>query len=727
MKERLITKLVLLFALPLSVWAQCEPCFVPQMEKLTRGVVALPGENGGQFISWRMLGTDSLNTSFDLMRDGKVIASDLRNSTNFTDFGGTSESQYQVVTKVGGRVTETSESVKPWGDVYKVLQLNRPADGVDEVNGEPYSYTPNDCSAGDVDGDGEYELILQWQPSNKTTNGGDLRMHPGREYIDCYRLDGEHLWRIDMGQNIFAGDHRTQFMVYDFDGDGKAEIIMKTAPGTLDAKGRYVNQVADDEEILAADNAKDWRSPEYATLQGGQEYLTAFKGETGEALHTIFYNPNRDAGYGGEATGFEFNWDDRPDRSDYTATYGHRGNCCLAAVAYLDGRDKLPSAIMCRGYYTYSFLWAVDFKEGKLVHKWRHYSKSKTEVELTNAQWEKEVRTYETNTFNDERGYNTAYGQGNHNISVADVDGDACDEIIYGGATIDNDGWLLYSTGLGHGDAMDVTDIIPSRPGYEVYRCLEAEPYGVVLYDARTGENIFYVTSYKDTGRCLAADISADYEGLEFWGASGNYPRESASGNFEMFYDNNESVNFRIYWDGDLQDELFDGSLNTDEGKAYPNIMKWNGNSFTKTEVGYNGSQTCAWTKATPNLQADLFGDWREELIMWNYDNPSQINILTTNIPSDYRVPTLMHDHLYRLGIAWQNVAYNQPPHLSYYLPSADFSYREVVDGIEVVESQEEPFGIYSLTGLLVRKDAKTIEGLPKGIYIVNKKKVLVR
>lgn len=704
-----------------GMYAQVTPVY--QMEKLSRGLMAMPAQGEGIIVSWRLLGTDDvLTTTFDVIRDGRVIAEGIGDRTNFVDSTGTPDSRYQVETYVDGMKVETSTEVTPWTDTYKVIQLNRPADGLDGVTGESYSYTPNDCSAGDVDGDGEYELIVQWQPSNKTSNGGNLRKHPGNEYIDCYRFSGEHLWRIDMGQNLIAGDHRTQFMVYDFDGNGKAEVIMKTAPGTIDGKGRYVNLVADDEEILAADNTKDWRSPEYACMQGGQEYLTVFSGETGEALHTIFYNPNRDAGYGGEATGFEFNWDDRPGKSDYAATYGHRGNCYLATVAYLDGMDKLPSVVMCRGYYTYSFLWAVDFRDGKLVHKWLHASISKTEVELTNAQWEKEIRTYATNTFNDERGCNTAYGQGNHNISVADVDSDGCDEIIYGGATIDNDGWLLYSTGMCHGDAMDVADIIPSRPGYEVYRCLECEPYGVVMYDARTGEKIYYAPAYKDTGRALAADISADYEGLEFWGSTGNYPRESASGNFEMFYDAAPSVNFRIYWDGDLQDELFDGSLDTETGVAHPNILKWDGTTFVEIPVEYNGSQTCNWTKATPCLQADVMGDWREELLMWNLDDPSQMNIIASNIPSEYRVPTLMHDHIYRLGIAWQNVAYNQPPHLGYYLPNADFRAKGGDNALTEVMGGAMPSDLYyDLYGRL-------LQGKPTraGIYIYGGAKVLI-
>jgi rhamnogalacturonan endolyase len=550
-------------------------------------------------------------------------------------------------------------------------------------------------------------------------------------YIDCYKLNGTKLWRIDLGVNIRAGAHYTQFLVYDFDGDGRAEMICKTAPGSKDGEGVYVNQATTDNDIKGADNTKDWRTPD-GMIGGGQEYLTVFDGQTGKAIHTIFYNPNLNAGYGGDGTDVEFNWDD--DGGYGLFNYANR---YLAAVAYLDGRDLQPSAVMCRGYYTQSFLWAVDYKNGKLVHRWLHASMSQNEVVHTDAQWNVDTRIYETNTFGISD-YCTAYGAGNHNLSVADVDGDGCDEIIYGGATIDNDGWLLYSTGLYHGDAMHVADLIPSRPGYEVFRCLEWGPPGLEIHDAKTGEMIFLQPAERDTGRCLAADISDQYEGFEFWGAQNNLPRESASGNFDIITEVMPSRNFRIYWDGDLQDELFDGSYDTGTGIAHPNITKWNGASLETTAIDYNGSQTCNGTKATPCIQADILGDWREELILWNLNNPSQLNIISTNIPSDYRVPTLMQDHNYRLAVAWQNVAYNQPPHLGYYLPHANFAYKsekepqpakltytvnEVVDGNIVRSTIGEgtpgseitvPYHRYNLlNGKLYLKDAS---GGPKGL-----------
>lgn len=718
-----------------AVKAQVTP--VVQMERLTRGIMAMPAQDKGIYVSWRLLGTDDVRkTTFNLLRDGELIVRNIGGRTNFTDAEGTAESRYQVVTVLDGVEQDTSKVATPWSDVYTVLQLDRPAAGVDDVTGTTYDYTPNDCSTGDVDGDGEYELIVKWQPSNSTSNNGGA-YHPGIEYIDCYRLTGEKLWRIDMGVNMLAGDHHTQYLVYDFDMDGMSELIMRTGPGTKDGQGNYVNQAADDAEIKAADNTRDWRASDGARIVGGQEYLTVFEGATGRAIHTIFYNPNRDGGYGGAATGTVLNWDDRSGKRDYVASYGNRGNRFLAAVAYLDGQDKRPSAVMCRGYYTYSYLWAVDYDGKKLMHKWLHGSVSKSKVELTDAEMKKTSRTYESNTFNTSDVY-TAYGQGNHNLSVADVDGDGCDEIIYGAATIDNDGWLMYSTGLGHGDALHVADMIPSRPGYEVFRCNESSPYGIEMHDACTGEIIFHQTAGGDTGRGVAADLFGEYEGFEFWGAKGNNPRESESGEFKTILNSAPSMNFRIYWDGDLQDELFDGSLNSETGIASPKITDWNGSKYVTTSVGYNNSQTCNWTKATPCLQADILGDWREELFMWNLNDPSQMNIIASNIESPYRVPTLMHDHNYRLSIAWQNGGYNQPPHLGYYLATANFNIEGEeefpdnekpgedsgdTDNVQTIHTPEvSPTQYYDLTGR--RLDGKPMQ---PGIYFTNGKKILVK
>ena len=633
--KRLIITLQLLLAALLVAGAQ---------ETLSRGVVVLPAQEEGNFVSWRMLATDDANTVFDVVRDAQIVASGIK-LTNYTDKGGKKDSFYQIVTRSKGKRETASAKVTPWDDLFLRMPVSRPEGGV-TPDGRQYAYTPNDCSVGDVDGDGDYELILKWEPTNAHDNSHDG--YTGNVILDCYRLDGTQLWRIDLGRNIRAGAHYTQFLVYDFDGDGRAELICKTAPGSLDASRRYVSEVADDEAIRQIDNHADHRNKR-GRIQSGEELLTVFNGLTGDAIHTVWYNPNRGYGVGGSA---EYaGWDDK-------TVEGNRGERYLACVAYLAGMDKNPSAVMCRGYYTRSYLWAVDFDGKHLSTRWLHASLSSSHWTLADGTGKivNEAKHLKA----------TAYGQGAHSIAVADVDDDGCDEITYGSAAIDHDGSLLYSTGLGHGDAQHLADLDPARPGLEYFMVHESFPYGADLRDARTGEIIWSEPADFDTGRGLAADIDPHHEGCEMWHI-GSHTVKDIKGN--AIADSLPAVNFRIYWDGDLQEELL---ANMNWRPSFPPyLQKWDGEKAVPLPLSncrhlyeMGNTTSCNWTKATPNLQADIFGDWREELIFWDKNDASHLNIFTTNIPTDYRVVTLMHDHIYRMGVAWQNVSYNQPPHV---------------------------------------------------------------
>uniref|UniRef100_UPI00403F6691 rhamnogalacturonan lyase n=1 Tax=Paenibacillus sp. FSL H3-0457 TaxID=2921430 RepID=UPI00403F6691 len=565
-----------------------------QMEYLDRGVVAVK-TGAGVFVSWRLLGTEGSNVSFNVYRDGtKVNATPITNSTNLQDASGTSSSKYTVRAVVSGTEQAASAVASVWGNNYLSVPLSVPAGGT-TPDGVAYTYSANDASAGDLDGDGEYELIVKWDPSNSKDNSQSG--YTGEVFIDAYKLNGTRLWRISLGKNIRAGAHYTQFMVYDLDGDGKAEVAMKTADGTKDGTG-----------VVIGDASKDYRNSSGYVLSG-PEFLTVFNGQTGKALSTVNYEPAR---------GNVSSWGDN---------YGNRVDRFLAAIAYLDG--ERPSLVMARGYYTRTVLVAYNWRNGQLTKQW----------------------TFDSNTSG-----NSGYaGQGNHNLSVADVDGDGKDEIVYGAMAVDDNGKGLYTTGLHHGDAMHLSDLDPDRPGLEVFQVHETPSNaGVEFRDAGTGQLIWGVKTTKDIGRGMAADIDPRYKGAEVWADGSLYTAKGQKLGTTL----PSSTNFGIWWDGDLLRELLDSNR----------IDKWNyANSTTMNLLTASGVSSNNGTKSTPNLQADLFGDWREEVV-WRTNDSSALRIYTTTAVTDKRIYTLMHDPVYRLGVAWQNVAYNQPPHTGFYL-----------------------------------------------------------
>jgi rhamnogalacturonan endolyase len=459
-----------------------------------------------------------------------------------------------------------------------------------------YTYSVGDGSMGDVDGDGEYEYIVKWDPSNAHDNSHFG--YTGNVFMDCYKLDGRCLWRIDLGRNIRAGAHYTQFMVYDLDGDGRAEVVMKTADGTIDGRGTVIG-----------DSTADYRNSAGYVLDG-PEFLTVFSGETGAALYTTNYQPER---------GSVEAWGDK---------YGNRCDRFLAAVAYLDG--KHPSVVMCRGYYTRTVLVAWDWDGHRLRHRW----------------------TFDTDTprWNDYR------GQGNHNLRVADVDGDGKDEIIYGAMAVDHDGNGLYTTGMGHGDALHLTAFSPYTPELQVWDCHENHRDGSSLRDARTGKIIFQQPSPDDVGRCMAADIDPTSPGVEMWSLDSHGVRNYRG---DSLYEcpRGLSYNMAVWWDGDLLRELLDGNR----------VSKFDWKQrCVNTLTTFEGCRAINGTKNTPVLQGDMIGDWREEVLMRTADNRA-LRLYVTPYPTTYRFWSFVQDPVYRISIATQNVAYNQPTQPGFY------------------------------------------------------------
>ena len=565
-------------------------------EHLGRGVIAIRENPSTVAVSWRYLSSDPMDESFDIYRNGeKVNKYPIRNATFFQDIYKGTESVLYTVKAIQSKTESNYQLPSDAPAGYLNIPLNRPENGTTPA-GQSYFYAPNDASIGDVDGDGEYEIILKWDPSNAHDNSHDG--YTGEVYFDCYKLNGQHLWRINLGRNIRAGAHYTQFMVFDLDGDGKAEVVMKTADGTVDGKGKVIG-----------DAQADYRN-EQGRILTGPEYLTVFNGLTGEAMQTIDYVPER---------GNLMDWGDNR---------GNRSDRFLACVAYLDGIH--PSVVMCRGYYTRTVLAAYDWNGKELKERW----------------------IFDSN----HPGCEDYAGQGNHNLRVGDVDGDGCDEIIYGSCAIDHNGKGLYTTKMGHGDAIHLTHFDPSRKGLQVWDCHENKRDGSTYRDAATGEILFQIKDSTDVGRCMAADIDPTQPGVEMWSlASGGI--RNIKGEVVKARVRGLSCNMAVWWDGDLLRELLDRNI----------VSKYNWKKGVCERIAiFEGALSNNGTKATPCLQGDIVGDWREEVLLRTADNTA-LRLYVSTIPTDYRFHTFLEDPVYRISIATQNVSYNQPTQPGFY------------------------------------------------------------
>lgn len=579
------------------------------MEFLDRGLVAL-GIKNGVFLSWRMVGSDNPDVGFNLYKNGtKLNTTPITSSTNYVDPSGLVSDLYKVeAILLSGNEMSAEATVWPYAPSIEPGKTNVARLEIPIPAAPGPGYFAGDMSVGDLDGDGKYELVFEWEPTS----------HPDNAYLEAIDLTGKSLWRISCGSNTTYNG--IAFMVYDLDGDGKSEVACVTAPGTKDGLGNYLSKgpAATDDDSMIIPRIS-------GHLMEDPAYMTVFNGLTGAEMATVNYPIPIGPRETHEAT-----WEDN---------YGKRAQSIKSAVLY--DKDKGPLLVFCRGIYSKIAMGAYTWNGNDLKQEWVFDSDSLPEP------------------------LKTLYrGEGNHGVTVADVDGDGSDELMYGACAIDNDGKGLYATGRGHGDAHALGDLDPDRPGMEYFQPHENATYGVSFRDAATGEIIWEILSPADVGRAWAADITADNPGFEI-SVVGDYIDNGKTDQSSVFdvkgnpldYDYNAFLQ-PVYFDGDIQRELRKDTGIDDVNNGGRILTAW-----------YYGASTIHSTKQDTNLVADILGDWREEVIFVKPDNSAFV-LFSSWIPTEHKVYTLMHDPAYRMQVATQNIGYNQPANLSYYLPN---------------------------------------------------------
>lgn len=666
-----------------------------QMEKLDRGLIAIKTD-GGVYLSWRLFdsednifGSADKNVSFNVYRDGKKI-SEVATKTNYVD--STVGTNYSVAPVMNGVEGDKCDAVTVNENSYFDIPLSKPDDETiyDPSGNElaTYSFFPADCSTGDVDGDGEYEIIVKWTSSEHDVGSPGEPAYSGTVHLAAYKLDGTKLWKNDiaLGKNVYSSAHTLQFLVYDFDGDGKSEVMCQTSLGSKDGQGKYVSNAAQtDEEIKAItdeeNSTADYRG--YGRITEGKEFLTVFNGETGVAMDTINLPTTR-----GSENGV-----------DYGDDFGNRSNRFVSDIAYLDGEK--PYAIYLRGYYF-----------GR---------NGKQRTSIAGISWDGTALspTYRFDTQKGQEGYyNGAYqyvGNGNHNCTVADVDNDGKDEFITGALCMevndDNEFRPKWCTYLQHGDALHIGNYDPTHTGFEFFTVHEDSgtnslsgnditlDFGMSVIDAETGNIMFHEGASADTGRGVMANVGAGGY-YQIWSAKNSARQSNGGTDFttatSLTGRNTPSMNFRIFWDGDLYDNLLDGA----------NITDWNGRNMSNIFSARNyDCVSINGTKANPSLQADLFGDWREEVVYPTSDGTA-LRVFSTTDTTDYKIKTLMQDPVYRSGVAAEQTAYNQPPHVGFYMGKEVFDTRTLTSiavTTQPTKTSYVPGESFDRTGMVVK------------------------
>lgn len=609
-----------------------------QMEYLDRGLVAIPSERGA-LVTWRLLGTEPISQAYNLYRNGEKLNRFPISVTNYLDTEAKPGAEYTLVKVENGNETDEKTTAVLWDKDHISIPVNKHEDG-----GE---YNIDDATVADLDGDGQYEFILRRIPKDMAPS---TRTH--YPLIEAYDTDGTQLWTINIGPNEI-NEHDINILAYDMDGDGKAEVIMRSFEGTTDGAG---NTIGDTNNDGKTDYSKDENNLAIFTdrqyIVSTPEFLSVYDGLTGAETERTELLPKKEP-----LSEWSYRYDD-------TGRLTKRASHYLFGLAYLDG--VTPSVVLMRGAWDNVRAAAWHLEDGKFKLDWEHDTVNAEDV-------------------------NSVYGAMNHNMSCVDIDFDGKDEIISGPMAMDHDGSEMYAVNsedangdlvkYAHGDAFDVAKMDPDYNGYLTWACHEtsAIPGNAELHDARTGYVLFGESKNKDTGRSRAGDIDPNYRGFELWASTATVPRDTKNefiasgfnnfkyrlpdGTFEKDPETGKDaeatlpINFKIYWDGDLLSEFLDGTR----------ISKYNPAGYVDVIKDADGCAYNSGTKAVPCVSADLFGDWREEVV-WKNTEETELRIYSTNIPTEYTIPTMMHDPYYRSMIAMQNNHYNQPPNVSYYL-----------------------------------------------------------
>ena len=649
---------------------------------------------GKTLVSWRMLPGDDATTGFDLYRSigtatERKIATNIRNRTCFQDGSAskTMDNHYRLT--YSGSTETLAEYTLPKEQVSGGLPyISIPLADTKDVyeNTAKIVYTANDVSVGDLDGDGEFEIIVKRLQSVKDASGNIISDGSGASYSqkdclwaviwDAYKLDGTLLWRVKGGPGIILGNS-SSFAVADFDGDGCAEIAIRTCEGTVFGDGTQIPDTNGDGKI----DYRTWgnqnsSSPGWVDHynSAGPEFISIIDGRTGRELA-------RD------------NFINRETSSSWGDDYWKRACSFRVGVGCFD-ETGLPSVVLGRGVYGHSVIEAWDWRNGQLTRRWR-------------------FDTNDKGTGKDGKKHSTYAAQGNHSLNVADLDGDGLDEVMYGSMAVDDDGIGLWNTRLGHGDANHVGKFLPEREGLQMFHCLETGKTMVALHDARDGAVIWKKdgSSDNDMGRCLVGDFFPEYPGCEFFYYQGNYIKQDGTETSINTKGQKGGCGMAVWFDGNLSRQLIEDNII--QSPKY-------GRTFTMyrySETFING------TKSNPAWYGDILGDWREEVILPDNTRLKDIKIFTTWYPTAHKFPWLMTDHCYWMSCLNQNIGYNQPTNTGYYLGSdiktdadawteaAKVQNRPVQTAITTVTAPVNPNanGIYNLAGQRVGKAYKGI------------------